>query len=776
MKIGYQTITQTTIQDIQKLISTNPGLSRSALSRQVCKKYDWRKANGKFKDVSCRVKLLKMHRKGLIRLPAPMSVPGNKARGKDRQESKESEPTPIECKLKEIGEIRIVRIGSSDSKDSKIWNTLMDQYHYLGNGPLCGAQMRYLIQSARYGWLGGFSFSAAAWSGAARDQWIGWDKYGRQKNLEKVICNSRFLILPHIRIKHLASHVLSLCVKRLASDWTERYGYEPVLLETYVERDRFKGTSYRAANWTYVGMTHGRSRQDRNHEREVPVKDIYLLELRPDARKILCEKEPEPIERFEDKDITLCDWAEEEFGKAQFGDERRLKRLLTIARDFYEQPQANIPQRCRSRAKTKAAYRFLEHKETRMEGILKSHYEATLSRIGKEKLVLAAQDTTSLNYSTHPATENLGLIGSSADGLIGLIVHDTMVFNLEGTPLGLLNVQCWARDPALFGKKHLRHELPIEEKESNKWLASFSALAQAQKRCPSTRFVSVGDREADIYELFELALRDKANPLLLVRAKHNRALVEDMGYLWDHIEQLPSNGIQEIHVPRKGSQGARTASLEVRFSRVELTPPKGKRHLKELTVWAVLAEEAGAPEGITPLKWMLLTTHPVNSFETAAEMLKWYCLRWGIEVYHRTLKSGCKIEQRQLGSADRLEACLAIDMVIAWRIFYLTKLGRETPDVPCTVFFEDEEWKALVAYKTQNAIPPKKPPTLREATRMVASLGGFLGRKGDGEPGTQTIWLGLQRLGDIAATWKISILTFAPHLLSPPVSSNDKYG
>ena len=164
-----------------------------------------------------------------------------------------------------------------------------------------------------------------------------------------------------------------------------------------------------------------------------------------------------------------------------------------------------------------------------------------------------------------------------------------------------------------------------------------------------------------------------------------------------------------------------------------------------------------APQGVTPLKWLLLTTIEIHSFEQAVEILSWYCIRWGIEVYHRTLKSGCKIEERQLGNADRIEACLAIDMVIAWRIYHLTKLGREIPNVPCTVFFEEAEWKALVAYKTKNPIPPKKTPTLREAMRMVASMGGFLGRKSDGEPGTKSLWIGLQHLDVMTEMWKITM-------------------
>jgi hypothetical protein len=168
---------------------------------------------------------------------------------------------------------------------------------------------------------------------------------------------------------------------------------------------------------------------------------------------------------------------------------------------------------------------------------------------------------------------------------------------------------------------------------------------------------------------------------------------------------------------------------------------------------------------------MLLTSLPVESLEQACEKLEWYTRRWGIEVFHRTVKSGCKIETRQLGHADRIEACLAIDLVVAWRIFHLTKLGRETPEVPCTVYFEEIEWQALVGFIRKDPIPPPKPPGLREAIRMVASLGGFLGRKGDGEPGTQTLWLGLQRLDDISEAWKVF-----SEMANQTVSSNRTYG
>jgi hypothetical protein len=760
-----------TIRQIQETIAAEPGLSRSGLSRRVCQWLDWRSANGKLKEVSCRVALLKLHRRGVIPLPpAATRPPAGPQPG--RAEAAMEEPPSIRCSLADLGPVELVPIGSAESQASRLWNGLMNRYHYLGAGPLCGAQIRYLIRSPRYGWLGGLAFSAAAWRLAARDRWIGWAEPARRQHLGQVVCNSRFLIRPQVRVPHLASHVLAGCLKRLGRDWQARYGVAPVLVETFVERARFKGTSYRAANWTCVGRTRGRGRQDGAHRAAGTSKDVYLFALQPEAHAILCEgPPPSRVPRR-----APVDWAAEELGEAQLGDARLAKRLVTLARDFYARPQANIPQACQSRAKTKAAYRFLEHDHTTLEKILAPHYAATVRRVAQEPVVLAVQDTTTLNYSTHPATEQLGPIGSRKEGLVGLLLHDTLAFTPEGTPLGLLDVQCWARDPQAFGKRHRRYELPIEQKESQKWLTSFQKVAEVQRGCPATLLVSVGDREADIYELFALAAGRGAGPQLLVRAERDRLLAEGHEHVWARVAAQPLGGVQELAIPRRGPQPARVARLELRYAQVRLQPPKRKRQLPEVTLWAVLAEEGGAPPGVEPLRWMLLTTLEVRTFEDATRSLAWYTRRWGIEVYHRTLKSGCRIEQRQLGSADRLEACLAIDLVVAWRIFHLTKLGRETPEVPCTVFFEEAEWKALVAYVTHDPLPPPQAPTLREATRMVASLGGFLGRKGDGDPGTQTLWLGLQRLDDITATWKLMAVNFAPHLLIPPVSSNPGYG
>jgi len=763
MQVCGQEFSPQLLQRIQQTVDDEPDLSRRELSRRVCEWLDWHTALDEPKQVSCRVALLKLQRRGALDLP-PVAPAVVSPRRRVAARSAPPQVVPTEASLQALQPVSLLRIEQADCSASRLWNQMMERYHYLGAGPLCGAQLRYGVHSGQGEWLGGLAFSGAAWQLAARDDWIGWSDQARREHLHEVIANSRFLILPHWRVPNLASHVLSLALQRVDEDWQERYGYRPLLVETFVAAERFTGACYRAANWLEVGQTAGRGRQDRAHSGGRAVKRVFLYALHAQARARLGGQAPAPPP-------PPADWAEEEFGAARLGDERLRERLLILARDFYARPQANLPQACQTRARTKAAYYFFEHPDTGMDALLEPHYEATRQRVTAERLVFAVQDTTFLNYSAHAATDDLGPIGTD-QSTVGLVLHSTLAFNAAGTPLGLLDVQCWARNPAQFGKRSRRKKLPIEEKESIKWLKSFRQVAEVQRRTPSTRLVSVGDREADIYELFELALAEENGPWLLVRAERDRLRKHGQEHLWPWMAQQALAGVQEVQVPRRGKQPARVARLEVRFAQVSLRPPHGKEELGELTLGAVLAQEVGAPQGIKePLRWMLLTTCRVDSFETACEKVVWYTLRWGIEVYHRTLKSGCRIEQRQLGKAERIEACLAIDLVVAWRIFHLAKLGREVPDVPCSVYFEEAEWKALVAYVTKNPVPPVQPPSLREAMRMVATLGGFLGRKSDGEPGTQTLWLGLQYLEPLTAMWKL--LAHPAH--SPPVSS-PRYG
>jgi Domain of unknown function (DUF4338)/Transposase Tn5 dimerisation domain/Transposase DNA-binding len=754
---------------LQELQQRAADCSRRGLAIQLCEQAGWQSPTGQPALMTARKVLAELARQRL--LAPPLYRPPARARP----------PEALVCPevvgpLEALQPLEIILVPAGPSALSTQWRQLLHYHHYLKAGPLCGAQLRYLVRSAQ-GPVAALAFSAAARQVAGRDTWIGWDRQTRRQNLHLVINNSRFLVLGDIA--NLASHVLSRVLERLALDWQQRYGYRPVLVETFVDRQHLCGGCYRAANWQAIGLTQGRGRQDGRHKSVGTKKILWVYPLAKNFRQVLGQLPatlrlaPPPDPKPAPPPPPPVDWAEEELGRASLGDRRLVQRACQLARAFWARPQAALPQACGTRANTKAAYRFLDNPRVTMKGLLSSHVEATTRRMAHEKVVLAVQDTTSLNYSTHPATEMLGLIGSQAEGLIGMHVHSTLAFNLAGTPLGLVDVQCWTRCPEEFGKKHQRYHLPMEAKESVRWLRSLEQLEGLQKQCPQTQLISVGDSEADIYELFVWAKEKPGRPSLLVRATRERLLEESQEHLIHYVDGLPVAGHLELRVPRREGRAARTATLSVRFGQVELCAPQRKADLPSVRLWVVSSMEEHPPPGVEPLRWDLLTTCPVQDLEGALEKLQWYTGRWGIEVFHRVLKSGCQIETRQLAGADRLEACLAIDMVVAWRIFHLTKLGRETPEVPCTVFFEENEWKALVVFVNKNPKLPEQAPNLRTAIHMVAGLGGFLGRKSDGDPGTQTLWLGLQRLDDIAEIYRV-LSANLPSLIA--VSSNKDYG
>jgi len=718
---------------------------------------EWKSASGKYKEAACRKALVFLSKEGIITLAEYKGNNGHNGSNKGK-ENNCIESVHIECTLNELGTIELEAITHCHGKAAAIWKEMMECYHYLG-GALCGAQLRYLIRSSNYGYVGALGFSSSAWVMKSRDDFIGWTENARRSHIQQVICNSRFLILPEVHVPNLASHVLGQCARRIGDDWQSRYGIKPVLIETFVDPKRFKASSYRAANWRYAGQTSGRRAAQQGEE----AKEIFVYPLCEKWQQILREEQQYKLgQRHREPDYA--DWAEEEFGAAELYDPRLTRRLIGLAHDFYNQPQSPITQACGSHAKTVAAYRFFNNERVSMDNLLRAHTESSIGRIRKYEVVLAVQDTTTLNYTTHHATEGLGPIDTSAKSSVGLVVHDTMAFTPDGTPLGVLDVQCWARDRQDIGKRYRRKQLPIEKKESVKWLKSYRTVCEVQRVCPETMLISVGDRESDIYELFLEAVSKPDNPKLLVRSERSRNRKTQEAYLWDVAASQQIAGCQVIRIPRKGCHLAREAILEVRYAKVTLRPPQGKDY-PPVEIWMVYGLETDYPQSVaSPLEWMLLTTVDVNSFEDACQRLAWYAKRWGIEIFHRTLKSGCRIEDRQLGTAESLQSCLAIDMVVAWRIFHLTKLGREVPDAPCSIFFEEAEWKALNIFINKTMPSPDREPTLREAIRMTASLGGFLGRKSDGEPGATALWRGLQRLEDITATY----LTLLPHLKSGP--------
>jgi hypothetical protein len=699
--------------------------------------------------VSCRKALAELDRQGVICLPKlPEHNPFVAVPGKPVEIA--LDVPEVACDLADLGAIRVLPVSSRYSKHSRIWNVLMERYHYLGQGPLCGAQIRYLVQSDAVGWLGALSFSAATWRLRARDQWIGWSDRAHRANLQKVICNSRFLILPTVNVKNLASHVLAQATGRVCRDWEKRYSDKPVLVETFVDPSRHQGTCYRAANWIEVGQSAGRKTSFANGKVAGCRKDIFAYPLCDDWRTILCQEPAIPV-GFHPRPESFDDWVHEEFFSVELYDTRLRKRLFQIAHDFFEQPGALVPQASHgSIAKAKASYRFFSNKKVSMETLLKPHVESTTQRIKEHSVVLCVQDTTILDYSSHHSTQGLGPTNTKKDKAKGLILHDTMAFTPQGTPLGLVDAQCWARDPAEAGKRDKRKELPIEEKESYKWITSYHAAADVQALCPETMIVSMGDREADIYELFSEAYRTTGGPELVIRAERSRSRKVGERPLWDEMNARESAGGFCVHIPRRKNQAARQAKIQVSFAEMELKPPRG-RHLPCVKVWAVYVVERDPPKGLkNPLEWMLLTTVATTNLQEALRIVTWYTTRWNIEIYHKVIKSGCRIKDRLLHTSDSIRACLAIDLVVAWRVFSLVKLSREQPDLSCECLLTTDQWKVLWIYE-QGTTPPQEPPTIDWAARKTAKMGGYLGRKGDGPPGPTTMWRGWERLQTMVA-------------------------
>lgn len=442
-------------------------------------------------------------------------------------------------------------------------------------------------------------------------------------------------------------------------------------------------------------------------------------------------------------------WVRTELGSAELGDRRLEKRLAIILEAFALLPQASIPQASGGLwSQTKAAYRFLNNAKVTPEKILQSQNNATQNRVAEKKVVLAVQDTTSLNYTHLPQTQGLGYLGTDPRSR-GILLHTTLALTPERLPLGIIDQRSWTRPE--HGSAERRKNKSIEDKESQKWLDSLNATEAVQKQNPQTQLINIADRESDVYELFLKACSFRSK--LLIRAAWDRRVDHPQKHLWAYLEAQPLAATRDVHIPRNKEKKARTAHVEIHFAKVNLKPPRRNPSLSSLSLWAVYVHEPNPPQGEPALSWMLLTTLEIHSGAQAIQAAEYYAVRFTIELFHKVLKSGCRVEQRQLQSAEGLRRCLALDSLVACRILSLTLLGRTVPDLPCSVIFEEHEWQSLYCFIHQTSCPPNSPPSLNEAIRWLARLGGFLGRKNDGHPGPIVLWRGLQRLSDIALAW-----------------------
>jgi hypothetical protein len=444
-------------------------------------------------------------------------------------------------------------------------------------------------------------------------------------------------------------------------------------------------------------------------------------------------------------------WAKEEFGQAKLKDPRQIRRLEKIATDFMKQPQASINAASGNWAGSLGAYRFFGS-PIAADAVLSGHRQKTIERMQGRPVILAVQDTTTLNFTSQRAKQGLGSIGTRQGGAQGFFCHTTLAVDAEGCALGVLDVQSYRRGAE---RRKRQRTGQARERESGRWLESLARCQEAAALCGrATQIISVADREADFYELFAYAAAEAPAVGVLVRAQHDREL--DEGRLFAQLRAQPLLGTLPVEVPRSGPRAPRRAELQIRSQAVRLPAPAHWRKATThpvLELWALEAWEAEPPKGEPAICWRLLTTLPAKSLRSAVTALGYYTLRWKIELWHKILKSGCRIEERQLESFERLERVLRVDAVIAWRVLFLMTQGRIQPQLPCTVALEDYQWKALYAF-LKKALPPRgQPPHLGEAMLLVARLGGFLARKGDGYPGSQVLWRGLAKLETIAEAW-----------------------
>ena len=691
------------IEHLNQLLEETPAITQTTQARFLCEQLGWYSPNGKPSLSSAKVALSKLRKRGLLGERKPTSSSEGK-RGHRLRRSPLPLP-PLDNVPSKAGKVRGLHLHLLSGQEDQlhgVWNDLIIEQHPCGDSPLVGAQLRYLIGS-EHGWLGAFGFGPAAYVLGAREQWIGWSSPARLSNLKRVVGLSRFLIRKEVRCANLASRALSMAMSVLPNDWQERYGIRPLLVETFIDRDRFSGCCFGAANWLRIGASKGRGRLG-PVEPTTSLKDIWVYPLNPQARRELQKESPKPVTpRNLVSFMAQEEWCALELAGLELGDKRLPRRAEAILEARWKQPQASFYGSFENWGQAKGAYGFIEHKKApiSMATLLEPHRQATLSRMAAEPLVLVAQDTTSLNFKGLHATSGLGPLGEA--GTRGLWLHSLLACRPDAVPLGVLDANCWGRPCQPDKDTRARNAKSIDEKESLRWLQGLRTGAQAALRMPQTKVVVISDREGDLYELHDAVKLGPPNLHTLIRANHDRNL-ECHQKLWAFMAALPAGGTRAIAIPRRRGQGAREATLEIRWSPITIQAPKtgAKKGWPALELWAIWVHEPYPPQGIDPIDWMLLSDMEPTNQEQAWEMVQWYRCRWGIEEWHRTIKTGCAAEAREFKSAEHLQRVLAFDLIIAWRILACIKLGRALPQLPARTLYTEDELEVLWAIQKKN--------------------------------------------------------------------------
>jgi len=473
----------------------------------------------------------------------------------------------------------------------------------------------------------------------------------------------------------------------------------------------------------------------------------------------------------------LAPWIVDEMKTVDLKDRRLDKRLCEVLAQLSAHPTASIPAACGGRAEMEAAYRLFDNDNVTFDNILQSHQDATRRRIAEQAVVILAQDTTEVDV-TRPEQQVQGAGPLTEVNRVGALLHVLHAFTPNGTPLGTLQATAWTRDQGPPRRKTLTHAqrlaTPLEEKESYRWLVALRQAREEAQAHPTTQLVCVADSEADIYELMAEGMSEPRAAEWIVRACQNRALHTENpeepaapAYLREQLLTEPVLFTKTIQVRgrkakvscstrrREQPRASRKAEVEIRAARVTLRPPWRPGHkLPAIAVHVVMVREPDPPAGDVPVEWLLLTSLPIDNAEAVRQVIEYYCIRWMVEVFFRTLKSGCRAEERRFEHIDRQLRCLAVYLIVAWRTLYVCRLGRACPEINCEAIFEPAEWRSVYRV-VQNKPPPRQPPTLGAMVRMIAQLGGYVDRPRRDPPGPQTVWLGLQRMHDFALCWEL---------------------
>lgn len=452
----------------------------------------------------------------------------------------------------------------------------------------------------------------------------------------------------------------------------------------------------------------------------------------------------------------------DEFKTIQLGDKRLNDRAEVILKSLAGDAQASVNAACCGWSETQAAYRFFNNPKVRPEKILQPHRQAAGERIAAEPVVLLLQDSSELDFTAHPPA---GAGPLTSEKRRGFLDHTQLAVTPERLCLGVLDAEFIARADEGFGEAKSRQYDPIETKETFRWLRGYRRACELQAQVPDTQIVNVADSEGDIYEIYtEIVQRRSRNEHaadFVIRAGKVRSTPElddeasgrTYRKLQQEIQEAKVCVIREVELPQTPQRSARRAELEIRAQRIQLKSPHQKGHLSPVEVNVVLVREIAPPEDGTAVEWLLITSLPIETADDVLRVVDYYTARWTIEVYFRVFKTGCGVEEIQLETSERLLPCLMFYKIIAWRVLYLTHLGRECPDLPCDAVFAACEWKSVWRIVEDEPLPEKAPP-LKTFLKLVGRLGGHNGRRHDGPPGPQSIWTGTRRMIDFALAWR----------------------